>query len=86
MPCTVVVGAPWGDEGQGKIVAALHAAARAGQRVLPEGAQGALLDRERGTYPHVTSSPASAAAARARQYPERIEREAQVSGQGVSPT
>ena len=34
----------------------LHEAARAGQRILFEGAQGALLDIDHGTYPYVTSS------------------------------
>lgn len=34
-----------------------------GQRVLLEGAQGTLLDLDHGTYPFVTSSPASAAGA-----------------------
>ena len=41
----------------------LHAALRAGRRVLLEGAQGTLLDLDHGTYPYVTSSPASAAGA-----------------------
>ncbi|HTS15500.1 MAG TPA: adenylosuccinate synthase [Candidatus Sulfotelmatobacter sp.] len=36
--------------------ALLHAALAAGQRVLLEGAQGALLDLDQGTYPYVTSS------------------------------
>jgi len=36
---------------------------RAGRRVLLEGAQGTLLDLDHGTYPFVTSSPASAAGA-----------------------
>ena len=34
----------------------LHAAQRAGQRILFEGAQGAMLDIDHGTYPYVTSS------------------------------
>ena len=34
----------------------IHDALRAGQRVLLEGAQGALLDVDHGTYPYVTSS------------------------------
>jgi adenylosuccinate synthase len=38
----------------------LHAALRAGRRVLLEGAQGTLLDLDHGTYPFVTSSSASA--------------------------
>ena len=128
MPCTVVVGAQWGDEGKGKIVDALSAEADAvaryqggpnaghsvihegrtvvlhlipsgilhpgrrcligngvvvdlaklreeashleslgidvrGRRVLLEGAQGTMLDLDHGTYPFVTSSPASAAGA-----------------------
>ena len=41
----------------------LHAAIKAGRRVLLEGAQGTLLDLDHGTYPFVTSSPASAAGA-----------------------
>jgi adenylosuccinate synthase len=41
----------------------LHAALGAGKRVLLEGAQGTLLDLDHGTYPFVTSSPASAAGA-----------------------
>jgi adenylosuccinate synthase len=41
----------------------LHVALAAGQRVLLEGAQGTLLDLDHGTYPYVTSSPASAAGA-----------------------
>jgi adenylosuccinate synthase len=36
--------------------AVVHAAVRGGQRVLFEGAQGALLDLDHGTYPYVTSS------------------------------
>ena len=39
----------------------LFDALRAGRRVLLEGAQGTLLDLDHGTYPYVTSSPASAA-------------------------
>jgi adenylosuccinate synthase len=34
----------------------LHNAVRAGKRVIAEGAQGALLDMDHGTYPYVTSS------------------------------
>jgi adenylosuccinate synthase len=34
----------------------LHEAIRAGKRILAEGAQGALLDLDHGTYPFVTSS------------------------------
>ena len=41
----------------------LHEALRAGREVLLEGAQGTLLDLDHGTYPYVTSSPASAAGA-----------------------
>ncbi len=41
----------------------LHAALVAGRRVLLEGAQGTLLDLDHGTYPFVTSSPASASGA-----------------------
>lgn len=38
------------------VSAALHAAHKAGQNMLFEGAQGALLDIDHGTYPFVTSS------------------------------
>ena len=41
----------------------LHALLKAGKRILLEGAQGTLLDLDHGTYPFVTSSPASAAGA-----------------------
>ena len=41
----------------------LFEALRQGRRVLLEGAQGTLLDLDHGTYPFVTSSPASAAGA-----------------------
>lgn len=41
----------------------LWQALRAGRSVLLEGAQGTLLDLDHGTYPFVTSSPASAAGA-----------------------
>src|SRR5262245_32949218 len=41
----------------------LDAALRAGRSVLLEGAQGTMLDMDHGTYPFVTSSPASAAGA-----------------------
>ena len=34
----------------------LHNAIRAGKRIIAEGAQGALLDMDHGTYPYVTSS------------------------------
>jgi adenylosuccinate synthase len=39
----------------------LYDALRQGKNVLLEGAQGTLLDLDHGTYPYVTSSPASAA-------------------------
>lgn len=42
---------------------ALHAAQQAGQHLLFEGAQGALLDIDHGTYPFVTSSNCLAGAA-----------------------
>ncbi len=42
---------------------ALHRALADGRRVLLEGAQGTLLDLDHGTYPFVTSSPASASGA-----------------------
>jgi adenylosuccinate synthase len=41
----------------------LHEAARAGKRVMFEGAQGTLLDIDHGTYPFVTSSNATAGGA-----------------------
>ncbi|NNG16265.1 MAG: adenylosuccinate synthase [Gemmatimonadales bacterium] len=41
----------------------VHQALRAGERVLLEGAQGALLDLDHGTYPYVTSSNTTAGAA-----------------------
>ncbi len=44
----------------GKVI---HEAVRSGKRVLYEGAQGALLDVEHGTYPYVTSSNTIAGAA-----------------------
>jgi adenylosuccinate synthase len=43
--------------------AELHDALQHNQPVLLEGAQGTLLDLDHGTYPYVTSSPASAAGA-----------------------
>jgi adenylosuccinate synthase len=43
--------------------AIIHAALRAGQHVLLEGAQGALLDVDHGTYPYVTSSNTTAGGA-----------------------
>jgi adenylosuccinate synthase len=50
----------------------IHRAIRAGQRVLLEGAQGALLDVDHGTYPFVTSSNTTAAGA--------------ATGTGIGPT
>jgi adenylosuccinate synthase len=41
----------------------IHDALRAGRRVLLEGAQGALLDVDHGTYPFVTSSNTTAGGA-----------------------
>ncbi len=41
----------------------VHRALRAGRRVLLEGAQGALLDVDHGTYPYVTSSNTTAGGA-----------------------
>ncbi len=41
----------------------IHDALAAGKRILMEGAQGALLDVDHGTYPYVTSSNTTAAAA-----------------------
>jgi adenylosuccinate synthase len=41
----------------------VHTAIKAGQRVLFEGAQGALLDLDHGTYPYVTSSTTTAGGA-----------------------
>jgi adenylosuccinate synthase len=41
----------------------IHEAIRAGKRVLLEGAQGALLDVDHGTYPYVTSSSTTAGGA-----------------------
>jgi len=45
------------------VAALLQAARRAGESLLFEGAQGALLDIDHGTYPYVTSSNCVAAAA-----------------------
>jgi adenylosuccinate synthase len=50
----------------------IHDAIRAGRRVLLEGAQGALLDVDHGTYPFVTSSNTTAAGA--------------ATGTGIGPT
>ncbi|MEN8375634.1 MAG: adenylosuccinate synthase [Gemmatimonadota bacterium] len=52
--------------------AEIHTAIVAGQRVLLEGAQGALLDIDHGTYPYVTSSTTTAAGA--------------ATGVGIGPT
>jgi adenylosuccinate synthase len=41
----------------------VHRAVRAGRRILLEGAQGALLDVDHGTYPYVTSSNTTAGGA-----------------------
>src|SRR5207237_3812624 len=41
----------------------VHRAVREGRRVLLEGAQGALLDVDHGTYPYVTSSNTTAGGA-----------------------
>ncbi len=45
------------------VVSILHAHLQAGNRVLYEGAQGALLDIDHGTYPYVTSSNTTAGGA-----------------------
>ncbi len=50
----------------------IHEAVRAGKHVLLEGAQGALLDIDHGTYPFVTSSNTTAAGA--------------ATGTGIGPT
>ncbi|MGF1468595.1 MAG: adenylosuccinate synthase [Sandaracinaceae bacterium] len=47
----------------GDVTEALHAARRAGQRILLEGAQGTMLDLDHGTYPYVTSSSVTAGGA-----------------------
>jgi adenylosuccinate synthase len=57
-PCTA-----WVRDLQADVSLELFDALRAGHRVLLEGAQGTLLDLDHGTYPYVTSSPASAAGA-----------------------
>src|SRR5699024_5438200 len=53
----------------------LYAAKKAGQKLLFEGAQGALLDIDHGTYPFVTSSNclAGAASAGAGVGPQQLE-------------
>jgi adenylosuccinate synthase len=53
------------------VTATLHAYRRAGRNVMFEGAQGALLDIDHGTYPYVTSSNTTAGGA--------------TSGTGVGP-
>lgn len=45
------------------VISILHAHRRAGNRIMFEGAQGALLDIDHGTYPYVTSSNTTAAGA-----------------------
>ncbi|MCC5856984.1 MAG: adenylosuccinate synthase [Ectothiorhodospiraceae bacterium] len=45
------------------VTALLHAHIQAGNRILFEGAQGALLDIDHGTYPYVTSSTTTAGGA-----------------------
>ncbi|MCY4324754.1 MAG: adenylosuccinate synthetase, partial [Betaproteobacteria bacterium] len=47
------------------VAGALGSACRRGERILLEGSQGALLDIDQGTYPHVTSSNCIAAASAA---------------------
>jgi len=47
----------------GDVAGSLRRAAAEGKRILLEGAQGALLDCEHGTYPYVTSSSCLASAA-----------------------
>ena len=54
---------PWIEPRLTDVSAELHDALKRGRRVLLEGAQGTLLDLDHGTYPFVTSSPASAAGA-----------------------
>jgi len=55
--------AKWALPMAADVGAELHRALRDGRRVLLEGAQGTMLDLDHGTYPYVTSSPASAAGA-----------------------
>ncbi|WP_290650994.1 adenylosuccinate synthase [Aquisalimonas sp.] len=45
------------------VISILHAHRRAGNRIMFEGAQGALLDIDHGTYPYVTSSNTTAGGA-----------------------
>jgi adenylosuccinate synthase len=54
---------PWLLAMLADVSAELWQGLRSGRRVLLEGAQGTLLDLDHGTYPFVTSSPASAAGA-----------------------
>ena len=54
---------PWIEPRITDVSSELYEALGRGRRVLLEGAQGTLLDIEHGTYPYVTSSPASAAGA-----------------------
>jgi adenylosuccinate synthase len=56
----------------GDVPARVHALRRAGANLLLEGAQGALLDIDQGTYPFVTSSNTTAGAA--------------ATGSGIGPT
>ena len=56
----------------GDVPARVHALRRAGHNLLLEGAQGALLDVDQGTYPFVTSSNTTAGAA--------------ATGSGLGPT
>jgi adenylosuccinate synthase len=55
--------AAWVEPLQADVSAELHDLLARDRRVLLEGAQGTLLDLDHGTYPFVTSSPASAAGA-----------------------
>jgi adenylosuccinate synthase len=55
--------AEWVEPLLADVSAELHDLLARGKRVLLEGAQGTLLDLDHGTYPFVTSSPASAAGA-----------------------
>jgi adenylosuccinate synthase len=55
--------AAWVEPLQADVSAELHDLLARGRRVLLEGAQGTMLDLDHGTYPFVTSSPASAAGA-----------------------
>ena len=55
--------AKWALPMAADVGAELHRVLRDGRRVLLEGAQGTMLALDHGTYPYVTSSPASAAGA-----------------------